>query len=583
MTTTRKRTSSVSDRKQSAGGLELATLFEYSTVINSSLDLKFILGHFLLTLMSTLLSSRGIILLRRDGRLFAVEQVKGLPQDMVGREFTLQRIPSRLLYLEEEEDRDLPWLAYLKEHNIDLAVPLISQGECLGIAGFGRGMVKKKLSQKERTYVKSLTNSAAGAIEKGLMITELSGVNRRLDRKVQELNTLFELSKEFNSVLDADRLTKLLMFSIMGQVGASKYFLSLLKGTGLEIVVSRLDREPPPELNEYFLTLSEPHLVSSPSRRENPQTRAMLDELGVHVLVPLRLQNRTKGILGLGEKMRGERYAPADLEFLSSLGNLAVVSLENVRLFREALEKQRMEDELQIAKEIQRGLLPATLPEIPRFDLAAVNLSSKQVGGDYYDVIVLDGSRYVIAIGDVSGKGTPASLLMANLQATIRALVPLGLPLAELTMRVNNLICDNTGADRFITFFWGILDAQAGSMTYVSAGHNPPFLIHPDGSVDRLAEGGIILGIMKALMPYKEGEVRFSPGDVLVLFTDGVTEAMNEAGEEWEEEPLERIVKMHLKEPAQTILSRIVEGVKEHSKDTPQSDDITLIVAKMTE
>jgi phosphoserine phosphatase RsbU/P len=568
------------ERTRQGSGLDLSALFEFSTVVNSSVDLKFILGHFLLTLMSKLLSSRGIIMLRREGHLFAVEQVKGLPQEMVGQEIAIQRVPNRPMYSEEEDASKMPWLGYLKERNIDLIIPLIAQGKCLGIAGFGRGLGRKKLSPKEKTYVKSLTNSAAAAIEKGVMITELSQVNRRLDRKVQELNTLFELSKEFNSVLDADRLTRLLMFSIMGQVGASKYFLSLLDGGKMEIVASRLDRAPGPELDQYFAEVTEPFLVSSPHRKEGAHERKLLEDLGVHVIVPLRLQNRTRGILGLGEKMRGERYGPADLELLSSLGNLAVISLENVRLFREALEKQKMEDELQIAKEIQRGLLPAKLPQIPRFDMAAVNLSSKQVGGDYYDVIAVQGSRYVIAIGDVSGKGTPASLLMANLQATIRALVPLGLPLAELTMRVNNLICENTGADRFITFFWGIIDADARSMKYVSAGHNPPFLIHADGSVDRLSEGGIILGIMKALMPYMEGEVRFRPGDVLVLFTDGVSEAMNEAGEEWGEEPLEQIVKTHLKDSAETILASIVEGIMTHNKGTEQSDDITLIVAK---
>jgi sigma-B regulation protein RsbU (phosphoserine phosphatase) len=308
----------------------------------------------------------------------------------------------------------------------------------------------------------------------------------------------------------------------------------------------------------------------------------MLEDLGIQVLVPLRLQNSTKGVLALGERMRGEPYSETDLELLSSLGNLAIISLENVRLFRETLEKQRLEDELMIAREIQRGLLPATLPRIPRFDLAAVNLSSKQVGGDYYDVITLDDSHFVIAIGDVSGKGTPASLLMANLQATIRALVPLGLSLAELTMRVNNLICDNTGADRFITFFWGIIDTGNGTMKYVSAGHNPPFLFRRTGGVERLSEGGIILGIMKASLPYNEGEIRFSQGDVLVLFTDGVSEAMNEAGDELGEEPIEEVVKERLDEPAEEILSAIVKRVKQHSKDAAQSDDITLIVARTT-
>jgi len=576
------RRSTPAEKKQHTSRFELAALFEFSTVINSTLDLKFILGHFLLTLMGKLLSSRGLVLLRRDAHLFAVEQVKGLSAETIGREFAVPRIPDRLLYADGEKSRTMPWLKPMRDLRINLFVPLVAQKKLLGIAGFGGSSLRKKLSQKEKTYIKSLTNIAASAIEKSLMITELSSVNRRLDSKVQELNTLFELSKEFNSVIDEDRLAKLLMFSVMGQIGASKYVLGLLKNGSMAVVAKRLDKDPSPELNSYLATVSAPCLVKSLSPRHDAHARVMLEGLGIEVLVPLRIQDSTKGVLALGERMRGEPYTETDLELLSSLGNLAIISLENVRLFRETLEKQRLEDELLIAKEIQRGLLPATLPEIPRFDLAAVNLSSKQVGGDYYDVITLDSSHFVIAIGDVSGKGTPASLLMANLQATIRALVPLGLSLAELTMRVNNLICDNTGADRFITFFWGIIDTGSGTMKYVSAGHNPPFLFRRTGEVERLSEGGIILGIMKASIAYNEGEIRFSPGDVLVLFTDGVSEAMNEAGEELGEDPIEEVVKGHLDDPAEEILSAIVKRVKAHSKDTPQSDDITLIVAKTT-
>ncbi|HZY10288.1 MAG TPA: PP2C family protein-serine/threonine phosphatase, partial [Bacteroidota bacterium] len=263
-------------------------------------------------------------------------------------------------------------------------------------------------------------------------------------------------------------------------------------------------------------------------------------------------------------------------------GNLAIISLENARLFKEAIEKQRMEDELTIAKEIQRGLLPAKLPQIRHFDISATNISSKQVGGDYYDVIPLGDEKYIIAVGDVSGKGTPASLLMANLQATIRALVPLGLPLDELTKRVNDLICDNTGSDRFITFFWGLLDSPAKILRYVNAGHNPPFLFHSNGKIERLDKGGLILGVMKTVVPYQTGQVKFDNGGVLVMFTDGVSEAMNEQGEELGEEKLEEMVRAKLGMSSTHILTEIVEEVKKHSRNIPQYDDITLVVLKAT-
>ncbi len=568
------------EQKSFEGAFELRSLFEFSSVVNASLDLKFILNHFLLTLMGKLLSLRGIVLLDNGSNSFRIENVKGLPLDMVGSTIKVDKIPNRILSANAVDIKKYQWMKYFKSQGIHLFIPLCAQDKIVGITGFAPGILKKKLSKKETTYIKSLANIAATAIEKNLFIGELKQVNRRLDGKVQELNTLFEMSKEFNAVLDPDRLLKLLMFSVMGQIGVNRFAICLEQDGSMNVVASRLNKQFNPELCTYIPSLSTPLLVQDITKKSDTVWRDSLTELGICALIPLRLQNKTKGLLAVGEKMRGEEYSRTDLEFLSSLGNLAVIALENARLFKEAIEKQKMEDELLIAKEIQKGLLPARLPDVPRFDVSATNISSKQVGGDYYDFIQLSSQQYVIAIGDVSGKGTPASLLMANLQATIRALVPIGLSLTELTKRVNDLISDNTSSGRFITFFWGMLHTESKIFKYVNAGHNLPFLIHQDRSVTRLDKGGIILGIMKAIVPYQEGEVKLDDGDVLVLFTDGVSEAMNSKGEEFGENRLEEIIKENLNESAEVILKIIVDAVKEFSINTTQSDDITLVIVK---
>ncbi|HEX9614679.1 MAG TPA: PP2C family protein-serine/threonine phosphatase, partial [Bacteroidota bacterium] len=281
------------------------------------------------------------------------------------------------------------------------------------------------------------------------------------------------------------------------------------------------------------------------------------------------------------EKLRGERYSQGDLEFLYSLANLAIISIENARLFQETLEKQRMEDELKIAREIQQGLLPQKLPEIPGIDIAAANVSSKQVGGDYYDVLQRAENEYVIAIGDVSGKGTPAALLMASVQAALRALIPLHNDLPEATARINELTCDNTGGDKFITFFLGIVDVALNTLRYVNAGHNPPLLIRKDGSLLRLTEGGLILGIMKTTEPYQEGLVELESGDLLFLFTDGVSEAMNVSGVDFTDERLEALVKSVADKSASEVLQKVRAEVEEFSRGTQQSDDITMLVLKI--
>jgi sigma-B regulation protein RsbU (phosphoserine phosphatase) len=303
-----------------------------------------------------------------------------------------------------------------------------------------------------------------------------------------------------------------------------------------------------------------------------------LRQLGLTILIPMQTQGENKGLILLGEKLSKEPFSHADGEFLSALGNLAIISLENARLFRETIEKQKLEDELMIAREIQKGLLPGILPKIPGIDIAAANISSKQVGGDYYDVIAVPNDKYIIAIGDVSGKGPPAALLMANLQAVIRALVPLNLTLSELTSRVNNLMCQNTGGQRFVTFFWALIDPQAMTLTYVNAGHNYPYLIHQDRRCERLDKGGMILGVMKTEQPYEQGTLSLLPGDRLVLFTDGVSEAMSRDSEEYGEPRLELFLLDNPTLTAQELIDAVHNDVQRHARGATQSDDITMMV-----
>ena len=231
--------------------------------------------------------------------------------------------------------------------------------------------------------------------------------------------------------------------------------------------------------------------------------------MGIEVIVPMQIQGKTKGLIILGKRINNLEYTDADIEFIFSVGSLAIISLENRRLFIEALEKQKLEEELDIAREIQRNLLPQKILDHKNFDISAVNLSSKQVGGDYYDIIELDNNDCCIAIADVSGKGVPASLLMANMQAFLQVICRQNIPLDEATALINDFISQNTSDGRFITFFWGILNDVTKSFNYVNAGHNPPLLIR-NGTITKLEIGGIILGVMKTIIPYKSESIQIT-------------------------------------------------------------------------
>ncbi|MBI4419043.1 MAG: SpoIIE family protein phosphatase [Ignavibacteriales bacterium] len=559
---------------------DLLPLFEFSNVVNAAHDLKFILGTVLLTVMGKMLVARGAVLLKRERDTFEVVAARGLGSGIEGSSVTLQTLP-KIIRDPAKETKGRSRNKWFLSHDIRLLVPILSNSSVVGYLALGGRVGRKPFSAPDRKLITSLVNLSAAAVEKAVMVERLKEAHRSLDRKLQELKTLFELSKEFNLVLNADKVIRLLTFSLLGQIGVNRYAVCLVDGGTIKIVASRLSDDPALlRALQDFCDLKNPMLIREIDKKL-ARSAAPLKEAGVQLMIPMHVQNRTKGVILLGEKLGGSEYSKEDLEFLYSLANLAIISIENARLFQETLEKQRLEDELKIAREIQQGLLPQTLPAIGGYDLAAANVSSKQVGGDYYDVIRRSDTEYVIAIGDVSGKGTPAALLMASIQAALRALVPLLHDLPEATGRMNDLACENTGGDTFITFFWGIIDTARHQLRYVNAGHNPPFLIRKDGSVIRLQKGGLILGMMKTKRPYEEGEVELKAGDLLFLFTDGVSEAMNARGEDFTEERLESILKSVGGSPAREILQHVRMHVQEFSKGTQQSDDITMLVVNV--
>lgn len=244
--------------------------------------------------------------------------------------------------------------------------------------------------------------------------------------------------------------------------------------------------------------------------------------------------------------------------------------------------ESRIEDQmakLRLAGKIQRDLLPSEKPEIPGYDIAGNNIPADAVGGDYYDFIPMENNRYAICLGDVSGKGLPAALLMANVQATMRGQsLDISSP-KECITKANSLICRSTADDKFITLFLGILNANDHTITFTNAGHDLPYFLNRNGAVQRLQTDGLVLGMMDGV-PYEEDSISFNPGDCLVMHSDGITEAMNPDGEDFGEEKLEDIIKQNHTESSDVMLERIISAVEFHTRGTPQSDDVTLVVVK---
>jgi serine phosphatase RsbU (regulator of sigma subunit) len=295
--------------------------------------------------------------------------------------------------------------------------------------------------------------------------------------------------------------------------------------------------------------------------------------------VPLSVGEKVFGIIYADSPIAEGRFTKEHLEVLTMLASVAAIRVENARLAEERLERERLEQELQLASEIQQRFQPTTAPQVGGYEMQGISFPCYEIGGDYYDFIERPSGRLIVALGDVSGKGTAAALLMSSLHAAVHAQVLTELRLVEIIKAVNRYLAENIPANRFVTLFCAELDAQEGILSFVNAGHNPPLIVHSSGTVEQLASGGLPLGI-NPLAEYDEGETRLQPGDVLVIYSDGVSEAVNPADEEFGTARLWEVVSSNLDASAAGIRDRIEAALTKFSQGARATDDITLVIVK---
>lgn len=546
----------------------LTALVEFSRVINSSLDLDFILNNILLTCMGKFLAVKGMIALKANGS-FNLKSSKGISPEL------LTKFP--VINSKEDFLNDDLLKSFMDKNKLLTVERIKSSEECLGFICLGEKLNQSPYSEDDREFLRTILNISATAIQNSKVLDELTRVNRQLDSRVQRLSSLFELSKEFGLVNESTKVARLLVYSVIGQFLVYKFAVVTFDDDKINFLESKINNT---DLEKVINDLNLRDL-NSPLIKETIQNKfSELDNLKIELLVPMRIQGKTKGLIFLGKRISNQDYTKDDIEFISSVGSLAIISLENQRLFLEELEKQKIEEELEIARDIQKNLLPQAIPSFSNFEVVAANLSSRQVGGDYYDVIALDDKNFCISIGDVVGKGVPAALLMANLQAFLKITCKQGMKINEATALINDLVSENITDGKFITFFWAILNNETISIEYVNAGHNPPLLIR-NGEIRKLNKGGIILGVMKTVSPYDSELIYLKKDDIIVLFTDGISEAKNINDEEFSDEKLEKLILQLTNKSAGEILSSVQKEVKNFAYGAVQSDDITLMVLRV--
>ncbi len=306
----------------------------------------------------------------------------------------------------------------------------------------------------------------------------------------------------------------------------------------------------------------------------------MLQGIRSVLAVPLCVDERNVfGLIYADSPTYETTFTEEHLNILTTLASVAAIRVENATLLEERMERERMERELELATEIQQRFQPSGPPEIDGYEFLGISFSCYEIGGDYYDFIGTHDGKMVAALGDVSGKGTGAALLMSSLHAAIHGQISARNSLYDTVLSVNKYLAENTPSNRFVTLFIGELDPGSGSIKYINAGHNPPLFVRADGTVTMLESGGLPLGLM-AGADYEPGIADLGPGDTLIVYSDGVTEATNPEDEEFGLERLVEIVKNNLKASASGLRDRIESALSGFTLNAPANDDITLLIVK---
>jgi len=573
---------STPQQKNRHSRFELRTLLETSRMLAESHDMDFVLNNLLLITMGKLMVGKGMVLLYQPAeKTYHVSKAKGKGARAEGETVqfeSLDDIQTQAVIQCASDDFDVPEL--IKNDDSCTLFNLQTRNSHIGFLCLGSKVSSQPLKQHEIEFVESLTIISSVAIANSRMFTELKSTNRRLDRKIYELNTLLDLSKDFNRMVDRTEIISVFKFAMLGHMLIRKFFFVLEKDEERSVAATNSIQGLLDASGIDALFALKEDIVKVDDRLE--ERIPFLQQNEIKALINLYFQDQKLAVVGIGARANDEPYSESDFNFLQSLGNLALLSIQKTLLLEERIEKERLEEELNIAKNIQQGLFPHPIPSHPKLDIAAQNVPSQQVGGDYFDILEMPAEKLLVAIADVTGKGTPAALLMANLQAMLHVLLPVDIPLKEATGRINDMIHHNTPADKFVTFFWGIFEPETMRFNYVNAGHNPPLLFKQgEASCRKLEAGGLILGAMPTMDGYDGSSVTLETGDTLVFYTDGITEALDEKREqEYDEDRLIKCIKANLHQSSGEIMQAIIDDVDRFSANI-QYDDVTLIVVKV--
>ncbi|HEX5832720.1 MAG TPA: GAF domain-containing SpoIIE family protein phosphatase [Pyrinomonadaceae bacterium] len=406
---------------------------------------------------------------------------------------------------------------------------------------------------------------------------------------IDKLRMLLDITKKISRSLDLQEVLNLVMDTLDSLIpyDAAGIFVLQCRGDECEFKAESVRGYDIDELSDLHLKLGEGFIgnvalsatpMISADVRNDPVYINARDKTRSEMVAPIISNDEVIGVFDL-ESDQFNAYSEEDLEVLMMLASQVAIIIEKVMLHEQLVEKKRLEGQLEVARQVQLELLPPQDPEITGYDISAYNFPTEEVSGDYYDWVTIFEDQIAIVIADVAGKGVPAAILMAFLRASLRAASHIGYAAHISMSKVNYLLWESIERNQFVTAFYGILDAAKGTLAYSNAGHNPPLLLSAAGSSRFIDKGEQPLGMFRETR-YHEYYLDFEPGDVLVLYTDGATEAPSPSGEEFGRERLAQAVKDNYEKPARELIASLQLAVLEWTDNAGANDDVTFFIIK---
>lgn len=418
--------------------------------------------------------------------------------------------------------------------------------------------------------------------------------NKRLRTAVEELSVLNEIATAITSIQSLEQIVDLIVRKCVKNLKVEQGVVMLLdekdqnnpfhtmirkQDSISNILPYRLDAQ----LTGWMLKNKNPLLINN--LKNDTRFKFIIEEdfpINSLLSVPMMLKGKMIGLLTVFNKRVQSGFTIDDQRLLGIIAAQSAHVIENARLYQEEQAFRRLQEEMQVACEIQLDLLPKSNPNIKGYQIAGTSIPAKDVGGDYFDFIKIDDNHLTFCLGDISGKGIPAAILMSNLQATLRGQTLMNKGCKECVSFANDILYHNTAPTKFATLFYAILDSSNNEVTYCNAGHNDPLLISDGNKISKLSTGGIVVGV-QPFIPFEEAKIPLNNNDTLVVFSDGITEAMNSKEEEFGDERLQAVLTENRNESAEKLIQIILKEVKHHAGNQPQMDDMTIVVIKRKE